>query len=363
MDGVNRQREEQWLCPVCGAVQENHVYVCEECGYDRSADYEVFRTFVSVEGTPAREKEVVRKFKQKNPDGSIIIGEKVKGVWNGPFVKKYPSGSFYVGTYVEGKAQGELKYVDKEGKITLGQWHGDGWNGPCREFFPGGSIMEGEKKNNLWDGEGKYVSADGSVLTANWQEGRVVGKGKISYKNGAFYEGEIEDFRAAGKGMLRLPGGAVLEGVFAAGVPKGQVWIRFPHGGEYRGEWRGTSGGGGVMEGTGRFCGTFDGSLQVIYFGKWRKNAMDDSNGLLEIYTAPGEGVAYRGEIKGAGPTGRGVLYSVREGVEDPIDHAFWNKNRSKSRAVREAEKLIRRGLSYMKVTLIYLEMEEQVTE
>ena len=147
MDGVNRQREEQWLCPVCGAVQENHVYVCEECGYDRSADYEVFRTLVSVEGTPAREKEVVRKFKQKNPDGSIIIGEKVKGVWNGPFVKKYPSGSFYVGTYVEGKAQGELKYVDKEGKITLGQWHGDGWNGPCREFFPGGSIMEGEKKN------------------------------------------------------------------------------------------------------------------------------------------------------------------------------------------------------------------------
>ncbi|WP_300920060.1 hypothetical protein [uncultured Dubosiella sp.] len=121
-----------------------------------------------------REERIKSYCEHINEDGSVTKGWRMNGIWNGPFKKEYEEGSYYEGTYVNGRICGQLIYVAQDGSAFIGRWENGGWNGPCRKEEPDGRVVEGSLVDNVWDGPFKQFDSDGCVYEGLYDHGRLV---------------------------------------------------------------------------------------------------------------------------------------------------------------------------------------------
>lgn len=197
---------DSWRCPVCEETLGTSTCVCPSCGYDRSTDYTIYCTFARIGQTAARD----GKCTQRGTDGSITVGTKIKGIWNGPFKQTFPDGSYLEGTYVNGKIEGMLTNVDAKGATTVGMYH-NGWNGPFTQTFPTGTSMEGVFVNGKVEGFLKQIYQDGRIWEGQWHNGNWNGPCKETFASGGVREG------------TKING--IWDGLFTTTWPSGIVYV------------------------------------------------------------------------------------------------------------------------------------------
>ena len=98
----------------------------------------------------------------------------------------YADGDKYVGTWVEGKMNGQGTYVYADGDKYEGEWREDKRHGKGTVTYRGqdGSIVEqyqGDWHEGKMHGFGRYVYADGGVYEGQWSEGKMSGRGTCAF--------------------------------------------------------------------------------------------------------------------------------------------------------------------------------------
>ncbi len=171
MNHQKSQAGQIWDCPICGKKSEDGSSICTGCGYDRSTDYEEFPTFAPVGMVPSRNSRCT----EVNADGSVTVGVKINGIWQGFFQKTFPDGRCLRGTYVDGRIEGELTDIEPDGTVTRGVFH-NGWNGPFTQTYPEGAFFEGVLVNGEPEGLLRYVDENGKVTQRQWNKAGWKGK-------------------------------------------------------------------------------------------------------------------------------------------------------------------------------------------
>jgi hypothetical protein len=157
-------------------------------------------------------------------DMDLEAGAKYKGQVNKITKQLYgfgslsrPDGSFYVGNFSSGRANGHGKFVAKNGNLYEGDWVDDRAHGV-----------------------GSYTHEDGSNYTGQWVEDEKCGRGAEVWADGSKYEGEFLKGSKHGVGKYCAPNGKVVyDGGFANDKMNGQGSYFFADGREYKGNWQG----------------------------------------------------------------------------------------------------------------------------
>ena len=86
---------------------------------------------------------------------------------------------------VNGKFDGNGKYIWENGEYYIGQYKNGLRNGKGIEYYSNGNIQyEGDWVNNKPEGNGKYIWENGQYYIGEWKNGLRNGKGTLYYSNG-----------------------------------------------------------------------------------------------------------------------------------------------------------------------------------
>ena len=367
----------KFRCPNCGCstfylIPQETNSVCSSCG----------KTIGIAAAMPKLDN---GEHKQINDDGSVTIGTKINGIWQGPFRKIMLDQSSYEGTYINGKTEGILIYSDSNGTVTKGEYHSGNWNGPFTMTFKSGvlysgtktdgkitgtleyhdqygNIQIGEWRDNAWNGPGKYIcKTDGSVINAEWNNGKV-SSGTIQYKNGDVYIGQIRDYVRNGKGTLTFKNGSHITAFFSNKNGKETATITFTNDAIYQGDLNDGITGSGTFTAlkTPHF-------MKIIYKGRWKDGLLNDMNGVITITTNSNETYEFKGNIHLNEIVGEGILYYVNQNrTKDVISSGPWvngrNQNKQSNKKYRIAEQYLQMALNYIKeTTLSHLPQRDSV--
>jgi hypothetical protein len=127
---------------------------------------------------------------------------------------RYPDGSVYTGSWLNGVP------------------HGDG-----RLRFRNGEEFFGQFARGLPNGIGLFEDSDGNRYTGEWVDGVRQGDGIMEYANGARYEGTWSNDLRDGRGRLTFRSGARYEGGWKRDMRHGQGELRYPDGSRYSGDF------------------------------------------------------------------------------------------------------------------------------
>lgn len=193
-------------------------------------------------------------------DESFYKGELIDGKPNGN--GKYVSDEFTkVGFFVDGELNGKGKITFKsgilvEGDFVDGELHGNGkrvsgmftdeglfvkgkLNGKGKRSWGTGDIDEGDFVDGTLNGKGKKIHSYGDVEEGDFVNGRLHGKGKSTDRDGNIYEGDFADGKPDGRGKLTMIWGISVEGEFIGNelVASGIVKITFADSFVYQGAY------------------------------------------------------------------------------------------------------------------------------
>ena len=179
-----------------------------------------------------------------------------KKLLNGTKIEfRYPSGSRYVGGFLNGKLHGHGVYTYyPSGDQYEGSWFNDMKHGTGTYLYESGDRYTGEWRCGKKQGKGTYTFGSGDEYSGNWKSDKIHGYGVfIIVRNGNQYEGDWEDSFRHGYGVLQSGNGDRYEGQWARGKEEGLGSLEFANGNVYRGEWKqGQMDGKGVMYEGGR---------------------------------------------------------------------------------------------------------------
>jgi hypothetical protein len=110
-------------------------------------------------------------------------------------------------------------------------------DGRCLLITPGGTEYLGTFVNGKKDGEFLIKQKDAEIH-CSFQNDSQVSFGTISYRNGDFYEGRMEDCKPNGMGILKFHDGIEFRGDFENGLLDGlDCEIHYPNGDVYKGHF------------------------------------------------------------------------------------------------------------------------------
>jgi hypothetical protein len=126
-----------------------------------------------------------------------------------------PSGSHFVGNFIEGilHAQGKIAYDN--GEVGEGDFQNDRLNGPGKITFEDGENQEGDFKDGALVA-GKVVFKNGNISEGKFKDNHLIA-GKVTFKDGRaamVAEGSFAGGRLNGHGKITFIGGEVQEGSF-----------------------------------------------------------------------------------------------------------------------------------------------------
>jgi len=210
-----------------------------------------------------------------SPTGDKYEGDFKNDLPNGKGIFSYSNGNKYDGDFLNGNPNGYgIFYIKKGNKYN---------------------IYKGEVKNGIPEGKGNIEYSDGIRYEGNFDNGEPNGIGKIYYFNGNIYEGEIYKCLVKGKGVMYLYNGEKYEGYFDNTKPNGKGVYYYKNGNRYEGDFIN-----GCPEGKGKKYYK-NGN---IYEGDF-KNGQPNGIGVITFTDCE---MQYKGEIKGEGEEGRGIL-------------------------------------------------------
>eukprot|EP00754_Rhynchopus_humris_P007003 Rhum_TRINITY_DN13298_c0_g1::Rhum_TRINITY_DN13298_c0_g1_i1::g.58739::m.58739 len=182
---------------------------------------------------------------------SVQQSRSKKKLLNGTKIEfRYPSGSRYVGGFLNGKLHGHGVYTYyPSGDQYEGQWFNDMKHGTGTYLYESGDRYTGEWRCGKKQGKGTYTFGSGDEYCGNWKSDKIHGYGVfIIVRNGNQYEGDWEDSFRHGYGILQSGNGDRYEGQWARGKEEGLGSLEYANGNVYCGEWKqGQMDGKGVM--------------------------------------------------------------------------------------------------------------------
>jgi len=151
------------------------------------------------------------------PDGSIFVGDKKGGLFDGEGILEWKNGDYYKGQFREGMYNGFGKLSTKafvfEGYFKEGLFHGEG-----KLTFSNGTVYQGEFKENLYHGKGSVLDPQGSNFVGLFYEGMKNGMGYLRLHNGESYSGNFANDLFNGEGVYTYPNGDKYIGNFKDGL-------------------------------------------------------------------------------------------------------------------------------------------------
>ncbi|MBO5477770.1 MAG: hypothetical protein J6A15_08475 [Clostridia bacterium] len=126
----------------------------------------------------------------------------------------------YTGNVVDGKRQGEGKYVWDDGTIYEGTFENNTISGTGKLTSPTGDVYEGEFKLGKKNGKGKYTFNNGDVYEGDFLDDYMSGNGKYIFSSGDIYEGEFSNNKFNGEGTY------IKDGVEYSGTWKNNSYLK-----------------------------------------------------------------------------------------------------------------------------------------
>lgn len=150
----------------------------------------------------------------------------------------YENGDRYVGSVVNGKANGYGTLTTVDGDKYIGEFMNDLMNGQGESFISDEEKHVGEFKNGKADGYGVVTYASiGVKYIGEFKDGFIHGHGEITYIDGNRYVGEFKEGGFSGQGTYYYNDGSVYVGGFEAGWYHGQGTYTLPNGDVQSGIW------------------------------------------------------------------------------------------------------------------------------
>lgn len=194
------------------------------------------------------------------PTGSIYIGTYLNGLPHGKGRLIFANGDQYIGDFKAGKIEGRGFFKDTRGLSVEGEFADGKAEGKCVVELPSGDIYVGDLSQNRFHGQGtlifnngdiyegdfvngsrtgygKYLWPEGDIYEGNFVEGFRTGYGKYSWSDGSFYEGDFEKGWRSGRGFYHWSDGSSYEGDFVQGMREGQGTYIWKNGDRFVGEF------------------------------------------------------------------------------------------------------------------------------
>ena len=154
----------------------------------------------------------------------------------------YPSGSKYVGQFVNGKHHGGGTLFYADGSRYQGAWKYGKMEGLGAETLPDGTLRKGTWENgrliNLQN-EKLDTKSKGPVQQMGCISGDCLnGKGYYMFATGAVYIGEFLNGEIHGYGTCYYPNGTIYKGYWAHRFPEGQGTKTYEDGSKRIGLWK-----------------------------------------------------------------------------------------------------------------------------
>lgn len=225
--------------------------------------------------------------------------------------------NLFIGNFVQGKPDGELKQY-KEGKLFYeGHWKNGSFDGEGTLYKKDGSISSGEWENNRLVSSKVDVELPSGRYIGNVKDGKPSSYGEMYYSNGGKYVGQWEEGRWSGEGYF-VSSSDSINGEWEAGKLNGHAFVSTQDF-SYDGNWIGNAPDGfgfvvfsdstyydGAWEnGRRNGYGSLIASNGDKYFGDW-ENDLFDGLGSYEF----SNGDYYEGEWKGGVQNGEGKYVS-----------------------------------------------------
>lgn len=166
------------------------------------------------------------------PKASASSGASIRSL-NGVHALQWEDGSFFFGTFVDGKKHGRGSWVDAAGNF----------------------MHEGEWRDDVMHGEGVQTWADGEVHEGQFRKGRFSGRGKTAWTTRV----------AAPSAPAAERGIASYEGQYSGGEKHGEGRFTWPDGRTYEGQWH---------RGKRHGNGTYTNSLGETVVGNWKADRL-----------------------------------------------------------------------------------------
>lgn len=174
-------------------------------------------------------------------------GEFWKNVPHGKGTMLFPNGNRYVGSFHEGRRQGQGIFTWGASKVRLG--------GVARESASGwregeeGSVESEEEERDMFEryqgqflanephGYGVYYSINGDVYEGEFFGGKKQGEGVLRTRTGDVYRGQFKDGQRSGFGRLEFSTGNAFEGHFLCDKRSGAGIFHWANGDYYEGHF------------------------------------------------------------------------------------------------------------------------------
>ena len=139
---------------------------------------------------------IIQLLKSENKiyeNGEYYIGKILNEAPHGTGKLYYKNGNIkYEGEFVDGKKEGNGKYIYENGKYYSGQWLNDYRHGKGILFYKNDNIKyDGEFANDKFEGKGKLYYKNGKIrYEGEFVNNKFEGKGKYIYESGNYYDGQ-----------------------------------------------------------------------------------------------------------------------------------------------------------------------------
>jgi len=276
-------------------------------------------------------------------NGEVYVGQWAEDLFHGQGTYTWPNGDRFVGTFAKGMRDGKGVFSWTNSQRFEGGYKEGKRSGRGKMLFPNGEVYEGEFLEDRFHGGGTYTFSDGSIYDGLFENGVIQGEGKYIYSNGRIYEGEFQEGKRNGEGRMVFPNGELYEGAWQSDEYHGKGYYRWSSGDWYRGDWVK-----GRMEGSGiyhwvngdEYSGEFQGDkpngkgvLKYFDMGRYEGTFVEGLRDGEGTYFSP-EGYSYAGTWKngkqhGLGatrwPDGEGYHGQWKYGVEHGMGRYSWS--------------------------------------
>ena len=119
-------------------------------------------------------------------DGKYYIGQYKNGLREGKGIIYYKNGKLlFECKFINDTAEGNGKYIWENGEYYIGQYKNGLKNGKGTMYYSNGNIKyDGDWINDKYEGNGKYIREDGKYYIGQWKNDLRNGKGTMYYPNG-----------------------------------------------------------------------------------------------------------------------------------------------------------------------------------
>jgi serine/threonine protein kinase len=146
-----------------------------------------------------------------------------------------PDGSFYSGTFKDGRYHG-VGTLTYKGDRYVGRFKDHKYHGKGSYTYADGSNYVGEWKEGRMTGRAVFSYANGDKYVGGFLDDKYHGQGKYTNKEGQTFEGNYVQDKRVGKGIIRFPDGETQESFYVDDKATNPITVRFSRGDTYIGD-------------------------------------------------------------------------------------------------------------------------------